>query len=262
VAEHGLLERLQRRARLDPEVLDESDPRLAIGVERLLLSPAAVEREHLLLAETLAIRMRGDQQLELREQPVVPAERELRLVPQLDRLESPLLEVGDRRSCERLLGEIRQGRSAPEPQSCLQVLDGSAGGACCDCPRPSGDQLLEPSQVELVLVEPHPVAAAERLDAVGAERTAKPVDVDLERRGGGRWGLFTPDRLDQRRSRNDPAVLEQETREHRALLRRPEVHALVVDSDLERPEYPEFGSAHDPFATRTSERQADLKRPA
>jgi hypothetical protein len=66
VAEHGLLERLQCRAGLDPEVLDECEPRFAVGVERLLLTPAAVEREHLLRAETLAIRMRGDQQLELR----------------------------------------------------------------------------------------------------------------------------------------------------------------------------------------------------
>jgi hypothetical protein len=144
----------------------------------------------------------------------------------------------------------------------VQILGGSAGGACCDRPRPSGDQLLEPGQVELVLVEPDPVAAAERLDAVCAERTTEPVDVDLQRRGGGRWGLFTPDRLDQSRSRNDPAVLEQETRERGPLLRRPELDALVVDSHLERPEYPEFGSAHDPLATRTSERQADLKRPA
>ena len=78
-------ELLQRRAGLDAQLVDERTSRLAIGVERLLLPPGAVQREDLLLAQTLPVRLLREQPLELGDQRVVPAEREGGVVPELDR---------------------------------------------------------------------------------------------------------------------------------------------------------------------------------
>ena len=85
VAEDAALELLQRRAGLDAELVDEHSPGRAVRVERVLLPSRAVEREDVLLAQALAERLLGEQLLELGEQRVVPPERELGVVPQLDR---------------------------------------------------------------------------------------------------------------------------------------------------------------------------------
>ena len=85
LAQHGTLELLQRRARLDAELLDEHLTRRAVGLERVLLPAGAIEREDLLLPQALAVRVLRDERRELADELLVPAERELRVVPQLDR---------------------------------------------------------------------------------------------------------------------------------------------------------------------------------
>ena len=55
--EHSLLETLELRARLHPELLDQLAPEVAVDVERLLLAPRPVEGEHELRARALAKRM-------------------------------------------------------------------------------------------------------------------------------------------------------------------------------------------------------------
>jgi hypothetical protein len=64
VVEDLPLEALQLLARLDPDLV-ERRAQAAVHVERLALPPRAVEREHELRPQALAMRMRGDQRLQL-----------------------------------------------------------------------------------------------------------------------------------------------------------------------------------------------------
>ena len=93
MAEHRALELAQRRARLDAELV-QRPASVLVGVERVLLPPGAVEREDELLAEPLAVRLGGDELLELRDDFAMLAEREPRVEPQLERLEPQILEAG------------------------------------------------------------------------------------------------------------------------------------------------------------------------
>ena len=60
------LERAQPLARLDPELVDERAARVLVGLQRVGLAVAAVEREHQLAAQPLAVRVLGDQRLAAR----------------------------------------------------------------------------------------------------------------------------------------------------------------------------------------------------
>ncbi len=67
LAQDRLLELLQRRARVDPELVHERPARVLVGVERLGLPPGAVERQHLLPAQALSQRVLPHEGGELRD---------------------------------------------------------------------------------------------------------------------------------------------------------------------------------------------------
>ena len=121
-----LLELPERRARLEPELV-ERRPRVAVGLERLRLPARAVEREHELAPEPLAVRMLGDQRLELADQARVAAEREVGLDPLLERRQPELLEPAGLDPRERLLAELGQRRPAPEGERLAQQARRAAG---------------------------------------------------------------------------------------------------------------------------------------
>ena len=85
-------ELLEIRARLEPEIVVEPAPRLLVDVERLRVSSAAIEREHELRDEALAVRVLGDELLQLADRLLVAAERELGVEAELVRAEPELLE--------------------------------------------------------------------------------------------------------------------------------------------------------------------------
>lgn len=80
-----LLESAERRPRLEPELGDESGSRVLVGMQGLALAPGTVEREQQLPPEPLAMWMLCDQRLELADEVAVPAVREVRLDPFLER---------------------------------------------------------------------------------------------------------------------------------------------------------------------------------
>jgi hypothetical protein len=110
LGEDRLLERSERRAGFDPELLDEHLARLPVGLERLRLAVAAVESEDLLLAQALAQGVLADKRLQLADELGVPAERELGLDPLLDRAQAQLLEAGDLALGEGLVAKSASGR--------------------------------------------------------------------------------------------------------------------------------------------------------
>ena len=81
MAKDRLLESLQRFARFDPEVVDERLPRVLVRVERVCLPVGAVQGEHLLGAQPFAERMLADEHLELAENVLVAAQREVAVDP-------------------------------------------------------------------------------------------------------------------------------------------------------------------------------------
>ena len=123
--EDRALEPLQRRPGLDPELLDEQAARLAIGLERRRLAAGAVEREHQLAADPLAQRVRGDERLELGDERAVAAEGEVGVDPLLEQREPELLEPRRLDGGERLEGELRERRAAPERERLVQPRSGS-----------------------------------------------------------------------------------------------------------------------------------------
>src|SRR4029077_17012171 len=96
----------QERARLQPQLLDEELPSLAVRLERLRLSSGAVEREHQLGAQPLAEGRAAHERLELRDEVRVGADRELRLRALLEQRELELFEAGDLLLREPLVPEL------------------------------------------------------------------------------------------------------------------------------------------------------------
>ena len=60
--------------------------------------------------------MLGDERLELTDELVVAPEQQVGVDPELDRRQPDLLEPGDRRLGEALVGEVRERRAPPERQ--------------------------------------------------------------------------------------------------------------------------------------------------
>jgi hypothetical protein len=105
LGQHGRMQALQLPARLDPELIDEDAPRLAVGIERVGLASTAIEGEHQRGRETLAARVLGDQLPELAHHRRVLPGGQIRLDARLERLEPLFLEPRDLRH-ERLAVEL------------------------------------------------------------------------------------------------------------------------------------------------------------
>ena len=117
VAQDPALELLELRAGIDAELLEEQLPRGPARRERVHLPAGAVERERMLDAKALAVRLGGDQPLELRHELVVPAEGELSVVAKLERAQPPLLELRRLRLVDGLARKVGERRADPERQA-------------------------------------------------------------------------------------------------------------------------------------------------
>ena len=116
------LQLAQFRARLEPELVTHVPPAVAVGLQRLGLPPAAVEREHELAAYALAHRVVAHQRLELSDHLCVAAERQVCVDALLEGDHAQLVEPRDLLLGERLVGEVRQRWAAPQRQPLAQPL--------------------------------------------------------------------------------------------------------------------------------------------
>ena len=178
------LEPLQRRRRLDPELLDQRPPCAAIRLERVGLASGRVERAHQLAPQALAQGMLCDERLELGGALGVLARGEIGLDPVLERRESKILQPGRLRLGEPLGRELSQRLSAPE----LERLPEQRGRPLRLAGLQRGPSLvrepLEAARVDPLRVHPQLVAAASRDDRV-AERLAEMRDEHVESAGRG-----------------------------------------------------------------------------
>ena len=182
MAQHGLLQPAQLRARLEPQLVDQRAARVGVGLERLGLATAAVEREHQLRAEPLPQRVACDERAQLRDQLGVAAEREVGVDAQLERLEPLLLERLDGRDGELLVGEVGERAAPPLAERCPQRLGGLARAAGREVVAALRAQRLEARDVGAPRGRAHAVAGGDGLDdVVRLEQPAQARDVLLQR---------------------------------------------------------------------------------
>ena len=162
--EDGALERPQALAWLDPQLLDEPGPGVLIRLKGVGLPVRAVEGEHQLGSQALAVRVLLDQALELTHQLRVAAERQLRLDQQLEARDPQVLEARDLRLRERLVGEVGQRRAAPQRERLLERRDGALRPLVRELPAGLAEQSLEPVGVHVVRLDAQLVAVPVRDD--------------------------------------------------------------------------------------------------
>jgi hypothetical protein len=252
VAKDAPLELLQRRAGLDSELLHERRSSRPIGVECVLLTARAVEREDVLLAETLAVRIVADETLERGNELDLAAERELGVGEELACPQPALLEPARLRFRQRLARQVGEWRAAPQLERCSEV----GGGVVCLSGRElvaaASNEALEALQVELAGLESEPVAPAAGLDPVRPERAAQPVDVDLERLHRRLGRLTGPERVHEAVPGDGFVGPEQERRQQRPLLGRAEGKPVPLLECLHRTEDPKLSDANDPLNSSPS----------
>ena len=154
---------------LEPELVHEKATAAPVHLERVGLSSGAIQGEHELSAQALAQRVLLDEDLELGDDALVAAERELRLDAFLACGQAQLGEPPRFALDERVVREIGQRRALPERQRLLEKLYGPRRVALL--PR-LVEEHLEAVRVELLRLDPQPVPARQGLEHVsvrGAE---------------------------------------------------------------------------------------------
>jgi hypothetical protein len=215
--QHAVVQALELRARFDPELLDQHVARLPVAVQSLGGPSAAVQGEHQLGMEALAQRVPLRQIAQLRHDVLMPAEIQVGLDADLERLQPQLLEPGSVFAAEPLGTDVGQRASAPQVQGLVE------GGAHIEppvvVPGDIGlpDQAFEAGDVQLLLAQADEVARSRGHEAVGAQGVAQVLDVVAQRRvdRGGRGRV--PDDIGQLLRRDRLVGAQGQSREHRAL---------------------------------------------
>jgi hypothetical protein len=225
LAQDRLVEPAQLGAGLDADLLDQRGPGRAVGLERVGLAAAAVQREHPLRVQPLAQRLCEHQRLELADHVAVASRLEVALDRELGGAQPQLFQPADLGGGERLAGDVVERGPAPQRQRLARP--------------PGGDEPLEARHVELVGCEPQLVTVATRDDvhavAGRGERLAQLRHVELhELRGGGRRRV-APEAVDQPVRRHRRAGVEREHRQQRARLARADGDGTPVDAGLYGP---------------------------
>ncbi len=220
---------------LEPEPVEQLGTPRPQPLQRLDLAPGAVERECVLPLQRVPVGVPGDLRLQLGQELVVATAGEIGLQPQLER-DQPLLAEVAGLGRDRFAGEVGERVVLPQVESRSQVGSAAGGVTRRELTAAAGQQALEPVEVELVVLDDQPIPGRHGLDAVGAERAAQAMDVDLQgvRRRCRR--LLSPHRIHQPGPRGHPATPQQESRQEGALLDRPEVDVYPVPEDGHRPQ--------------------------
>ena len=174
--------------------------------------------------------MVADERLQLGHELGVPAEGEVGLAAQLERVQPELLEAPRLGLGEGLGDHVGQRRAAPERQRLAQEPRGGRRRGVLGL----GHERLEAAQVEVVAAEPEDVARLLRLDRVRRrERLAQLRDVVLQRvrRVGRRCGA--PQLVDQAVDRDDLVGARDQEREERPLPRSADADRTAPVDDLQ-----------------------------
>ena len=246
--EDRLLQALELGPRTQAELGVERPHRIAVGVQRLALAPGAIQGQHQLGTQALPQRLPRHKRLELAHELDPATKREVGLDAVLDRGGPQLLEAGDLGRREGLERHIGQRRAAPLLERRAQPRRRALGSAGRQRPPAVLAEALEAREVELVRLDPQPVAgsAAHKTGGLAAERAAQARDNRLHglHRPIGR--PLPPQALDQTVTRDRLPGAQQQQREQRPLApaghrERPTLGAHLdrsEDSKVHRPKVP------------------------
>ena len=202
----------------------------AVGLQRLGLAAAAVEREDQLHAQRLMERVLAHEQLELSDELRVAAEREILVDPGLEAREPQLGQPPDLAGREALVGEVRKRRPPPERERLRRLA--------------RLGEPDEPGDVELTVADAEAVTGRCRLETAPADHLPELRDVHLQRLERGVGRLLVPERLDEAVRGHDVVGVEQERSQERPLLLPAEVEGPAVLDNLERSQDPELHRRH------------------
>jgi hypothetical protein len=116
LAQDRVVQAPQLRARLDPDLLHQRAACVHVGLERLGLAPAPIQREHPLRVQPLAQRVPGQQRLDLANDLAMAPGGQVRVDRQLRGRLAQLLEPADLRRRERLVRQVRERVAAEQRQ--------------------------------------------------------------------------------------------------------------------------------------------------
>ena len=152
----------------------------------------------------------------------MPSRGEVRVDSPLQACLSQLVDSRDLRLRERLVREIGERASTPQPQRFAELL--------------LRDEALEATEVELVGPDHELIAGRARDDSVTPDCLSQLRDVHLQRLDRRFRGPLTPERLDQRVRRDDAVGVEEEDGQQRALLGGSQLDRAPVLANFERTE--------------------------
>jgi hypothetical protein len=242
VGEDRLLQLPERGHGLEAELVHERHSRCSVGLERVGLPVAAIERQHELAAHALAQRMLPHQGLELADELRVPSAGEVGVYAVFKQGEPQLFETRDLRLRERLEGELAQWRPAPQPErlskqhGCPLAIFGR------QCLAGLVSQALAPVEVKLARLHVKQVAIGPGRHPVGAvsKSLAEARHLDLKTLSGVPGRLLAPELVDQLIGRDRLVGMNQEDREQRPLPVADDGDRPPGLVDLERAEDPEI----------------------
>ena len=182
MGEDRLLQTLELRSGMKPQLGVQCSDGVAVGIQRLALSARAIQGQHELPAHTLAQRLGGYVLLELGHELSAAAEREVRLDSVFDGGGPQVLQARDLGRRERFERHVGQRRPTPLVERGPQPRRGPLGSSGCEGPPAVLAQAFEPCQVELVALDAQAVAGVAGYEPRGlaAERTAQPRDHRLD----------------------------------------------------------------------------------
>ena len=246
--QHGLLQLPEPRPRLEPQLVVQHPPPRAVGLQRVRLPAAAVEREHQLGPQPFAHRVPQHLQLQLGHQRAVPAQREVGVDAVLDGAQPQLVQPGGLGPGERRVRHVGERRALPQLQRAAQHRGGLLGIVAVERGPPLLGQPDELLRVDAAGLDRQLVAARRRdqdrsrrpARAVRFERAPEVGDEDLHRgRCPGRR-VLRPQVVHDLVQRHHPAGPHQERRQRRPLLAAAQLHPLAVAPRLDLAEQPEL----------------------
>ena len=169
-------EALELLARPEAELVFQVAPRPLVDLECLHVATRAIERDHELSDEPLAIRRFPDQPAELSDELGIAAKGQIRVDSDLERPRAKLVQALGLRMALRVKRHVREDRAVPEAECLLRNGGGTpivTGGERLGC---LVYEVLEDLRVENGPTEVDPVAAAPSLDgnSVRGETPAEP----------------------------------------------------------------------------------------
>ena len=236
--EHRAFELTQPLARLDAELVDQQPPRFVESLQGVGLTVTAIQGQHQLAVQPLAVGMLGDQLRQPADDRGVTAERELGVDLQLERGDAQLGEPRDRRLGELLVGDVRERVAAPQCEGPVERGRGRLRATGRLLALRLGHEPLEAVGIDALRIDDELVAGLACHDDAAAvqapvERLAQPRDLDLDRLRGRRRSPRAPELVDQPVGAERLVRVEQEQREEGALLPPPERDDAALVEDLE-----------------------------